>query len=452
MIDVNTFEFNSLPEVRSQLAFAPEVYIVDSTIRSLQSGVSGSCHTARDLIDIGVALDELGVRELIVNLSWKDGLDVCEGLARHRVRAKIVGTFRARHKSAPTWARDGVTAGVDEICFESAADAEQLKRLADPVLALGKKVSHGFAEGYDYADVVAICRAGIGLQLQSQSFHDSYFRFALTPEAAKVFYRALRRDVPDAPPLYVHLSNFYGNATMTAVAALTAGAAAADVCMNGIGHHCGHISLAEIAMVLEALYGVKTGLRLDRMVEVSKLVRERSAVPVPLPGPMTGDYGFMIDGAYWAAEAHVPYEDRIHAKFPIAPGSVGNVEQVVWAPGTITSDSVYAKLGVIGVPAESRSGDVVEDIIAGLEATLRQRARYPNWLTNNEFEQLCRDVVRARARVEQGLATERPRRTVAIASAPRSDARIREVASNKAGPGAAKRNGDSDRMSRRKTR
>jgi hypothetical protein len=389
-----SFEFNALPEARDSLSFAPDIYVVDSTIRSLQSGVSGSCHTARDLVDIGVALDDLGVRELIVNLSWRDGPAICEGLAKRGVDAKVVGTFRARHPMAAEWARQGIAAGADEICFESAQDADQLKRLAGPVLDAGKTISHGFAEAYAYEEVLALCRAGLDLDAQSQSFHDSYFRFALTPEGAKAFYRALRRDVPRAPPLYVHLSNFYGNATMTAVAALTAGASAPDVCMNGIGHHCGHISLAEITMVLEALYDVRTGIQLEKLVAVSHLVRERSEVPMPLPAPMTGDYGFMIDGAYWAAEAHVPYEERIHAKFPIPPQSVGNVEKVIWASGTITAASVRAKLGVMGIDKAQQTNDVVERIIEGLEVTLRQRACYPSWLSDNEFEQLCLDVVR----------------------------------------------------------
>jgi 2-isopropylmalate synthase len=192
----------------------------------------------------------------------------------------------------------------------------------------------------------------------------------------------------------VHLSNFYGNATMTAVAALTAGANAADVCMNGIGHHCGHIQLAEIVMVLEALYGVKTGIKLDKLTEVSHLVRERSGVPLPLPSPVIGDYAFMIDGAYWAAESNIPYNERIHAKFPIPPEMSGNREQVIWAAGTTNAGSVRAKLTAMGIPADEQKDEPVEQIIASLEAVLRQRTQYPTWISDNEFEQLCRDVVR----------------------------------------------------------
>ena len=393
------FEFNDSSEARADIGFAAQPYIVDSTIRSLQSGVSGSNHTARDLIDIGCALDEIGVRELIVNLSWKDGAAVCEGLAARGLRqAKIVGTFRARHPLAPEWAREGVASGCDEICFESAADTDALKRLAEPVLSSNKTISHGFAEDYGYPDVVALVQAGVALGCRSQSFHDSYFRFALTPEGAKAFYRTLRRDVPDCPPLYVHLSDFYGNATMTAAAALAGGADAADVCMNGIGHHCGHIQLAELATVLAALYGVDVGIKLERLTEVSHLVRERTGVQLPLHSPVVGDNGFMIDGAYWAAEAHLPYEERVHAKFPIPPDAVGNQETVVWASGTLNEGAVRARIRALGFVDDAIPEDAVERVIREVDACLRQRARYPSWLTDREFEQLCRDALRGSAR------------------------------------------------------
>ena len=386
-------EYSRRPEVQETLCFPSELYIVDSTIRSLQSGVSGSCHTAKDLIEIGVALDDLGVRELIVNLSWKDGFAVCSGLAAEDLQAKIVGTFRARHPSAPKWALDGIAAGADEISFESAPDSEFLNRLAEPLRNRGHDISHGFAEAYAYREVIDLCRQGTALQLQSQSFHDSFFRFGITPEGIKLFYRSVLADVPSCPPLYVHLSNFYGNAVMTAVAALAAGATAPDVCMNGVGHHCGHISLAEVAMVLEALYDVRTGLRLEKLRETSRLVQKLSGISLPLPSPVAGDFAFMTDGAYWAAEAHLPYEERIHAKFPIPPGTVGNREEVIWSDGTITPESIKAKLTVMGFSEQEINDIVVDRIIAELGAELRLSSSYPNWMPDADFDRLCHRIV-----------------------------------------------------------
>lgn len=390
---MRTLGFGFNPETASTLEFPSEVYIVDSTIRSLQSGISGSRHAAKDLVDIGVALGDLGVRELIVNLSWKDGLAVCERLAAAGLRSRIVGTFRARSPLAERWARDGLAAGADEICFESCLDGTHLRRLADPVLACGRRVSHAFAEAYTFQEVLDLCCQGTPIGLSSQSFHDSFFRFGLTPEAAKHFYRSVRRLVPDCPPLYVHLSNFYGNATMTAVAAMAAGATAPDVCVNGIGHHCGHISLCEIVMVLETLYGVRTGIRLERLRDVSLLVRERTGIPLPLTSPVVGDCAFILDGAYWAAEAHLPCAERIHAKFPVPPDQVGNAERIVWSDNTITAESIRAKLRAMGTPAKHIDDALVGEVITDLRVALERLPDYPRWLSDAQFERLCSAAV-----------------------------------------------------------
>ena len=103
-------EYNLLSQVQETLNFASEVYIVDSTIRSLQSGVAGTGHMAKDLVRIGKELDVFGARELIVNLSWNDGFAVCPAVAAADLKAKLVGAFRARDPSAPKWALDGVAA------------------------------------------------------------------------------------------------------------------------------------------------------------------------------------------------------------------------------------------------------------------------------------------------------------------------------------------------------
>lgn len=390
-------EYNSVPEVVQEMAFAPDVFIVDSTLRSLQSAVSGSRHSLRDLVTIGVALDRLGVRELIVNLTWKDGLAVCEKLAEQDLEAKLVGTFRARHPRAEEWIRAGAAAGVHEVCLESCQNADHLRRLADIALSRGCLVSHAFAEPYTYDEVVALCRAGQGMGLQSQSFHDSFFRFGLTPEGARYFYRAVQRDVSACPPLYIHLSNFYGHAVMTAAAAITAGASAADASINGIGHHAGHISLAEIVLVLEVLYGIRTGIRLELLKETALLVRDLTGCPLASGSPIVGDLAFALDGAYWAAEAHVPSAGRVHAAFPICPEAVGNSQRIVWSDRTVTPAAVRTKLARMGVVDEV--DDNLVGAVIGLLTRKLEHAAYPRWLEDAEFEALCREVVNEQRRL-----------------------------------------------------
>jgi len=385
-------EYNDIPEVRQTLNFPEEVYIVDSTIRSLQSGASGGHCTARDLVDIGIALDALGVRELIVNLTWKYGIEVCEGLAKANLRCKLVGVVPFYN---PVWQKvidQGAMAGVDEICVSSAANGEQIELAAELCHKNGKGISHEFAKLYSYPQVIDLCKKGIRCGYQSQSFHDSFslFRFAITPEGIKYFISSLRRDIPGMPPIHVHFSNLFGHATMVAVAALAAGANAPDVSMNGIGHHSGHTPLEEVVAVLECLYGVNTGINLKCLRDVSRLVQERSGIPVPISKPITGDYAFLIDGHFRANEANLPEEQKYHALFPFLPAQVGSQERVIWSDKQILPQSIRWKLSSMELPFDDQH---VDRILNRMGEILREKPFYPNWLTDAEFEEICREVV-----------------------------------------------------------
>lgn len=379
-------EYNTAPAVTRTLDFPAEIRIVDSTIRSLQWGVSGSRHTLADLVEIGKALDALGVRELIVNPVWKDGVRICEALAQERLSCKLVAAIKTR---APGWEQTtdaSLKAGVAEVCFDSIATPDQLKRAADLVRRAGKSVSHSLSTLYAYPAVIDVCREAARQGYASQSFHDSFFRFAITPEAVKFFIRSVKADVPECPPLYVHFSDFFGHATMTSVAALSAGATGVDVALNGVGHHCGHTSLAQVVLVLEVLYGVRTGIRLERLRDVSRMVADRTGVPMGETEPVVGESAFMLDGPIWAGEAGVPAEEKVYARFPFPPALVGSREVVVWSDRTMTDGSVRTKLSRMGLPP---TDGVVREILKRAGGLLARKRRYPRWLSDREFEALC---------------------------------------------------------------
>jgi isopropylmalate/homocitrate/citramalate synthase len=170
---------------------------------------------------------------------------------------------------------------------------------------------------------------------------------------------------------------------------LTAGASAVDVCMNATGHHCGHTSLSEVAMVLEDLYDVRTGIDLKGISHAAAVVNRHSGVPLPLTMPVIGEYAFMGDGAYWAAEEELANEQRVHAKFPFAPGVVGAEERIVWSDRTVTRDAVIARLSSLGLGTDDGLASRIEHALA---ATLAERRRYPGWLTDAEFGDVCRSM------------------------------------------------------------
>ncbi len=376
------FMLNRDSETEALLDFPDDVFLVDSTIRSLQSTVSGSSHRAQDLVDIGMKVDELGVRELLVNAQWADGIETIEGLAARRPKAKIVATFRVQHPDAKDFLRASIEAGADEVCLESPEDTNVLEAAAKTAQEQGLTISVAFAERHTWEEMIELAKVGMSLDAKSLSFHDSFFRFGITPEAMGVFIRRVRSSLPGHPPLYIHLSNFYGTSTMLAVKAIASGANAADVCLNATGHHCGHLSLGEVTMILEDLYDVRTGIALDRIDDAVDFITERTGVPIKAQQPVIGELAFMVDGADWAAEAHLPYDDRMHSRVPFEPQIVGSTETMVWTTRTASPWTMEVKLRSLGLPAAESDG---KRAFALLSEAVKAVKAYPYLITDEQL-------------------------------------------------------------------
>ncbi len=80
--------------------------------------------------------------------------------------------------------------------------------------------------------------------------------------------------------LSVHCHNDFGLATANTLTAVELGATSPHVCVNGLGERAGNASLEEVVVGLERLYGYRTGIRTEKLYELSRLVEELSGVPV----------------------------------------------------------------------------------------------------------------------------------------------------------------------------
>ena len=69
-------------------------------------------------------------------------------------------------------------------------------------------------------------------------------------------------------PVHWHGHDDFGLATAAAVAAVQAGATWVQGTVNGMGERAGNADLVEVALALEALYGIPTRLRLERAREL----------------------------------------------------------------------------------------------------------------------------------------------------------------------------------------
>jgi isopropylmalate/homocitrate/citramalate synthase len=90
----------------------------------------------------------------------------------------------------------------------------------------------------------------------------------------------------------VHCHNDFGLATANALTALELGVDSPHVCVNGLGERAGNTPLEELALALEKLYGVRTGLDLSRLYELSRMVEQLSGVPVAATKSVVGYNAF----------------------------------------------------------------------------------------------------------------------------------------------------------------
>jgi isopropylmalate/homocitrate/citramalate synthase len=107
-------------------------------------------------------------------------------------------------------------------------------------------------------------------------------------------------------PVHWHGHDDFGLATAAAVAAVQAGATWVQGTVNGMGERAGNANLLEVALALEALYGIPTRLDLTKARGLAALVRERSGYELAPWTPITGENLFTRESGAVASQFHDP--------------------------------------------------------------------------------------------------------------------------------------------------
>jgi 2-isopropylmalate synthase len=90
----------------------------------------------------------------------------------------------------------------------------------------------------------------------------------------------------------VHCHNDFGLAVANSIAAVEAGAREVQVTVNGLGERAGNANLAETVMILHSIFGAKTSIKTQYLVETAKLVERLAEVKIPITAPIVGENAF----------------------------------------------------------------------------------------------------------------------------------------------------------------
>lgn len=125
----------------------------------------------------------------------------------------------------------------------------------------------------------------------------------------------------------VHCHNDFGLSTANVLAAYEAGATGLNVAVNGLGYRAGNAALDEVAMALEILYGVDTGLRLEMLPWLGHLVEEITGIPLDYFKPITGKGAFSVE--QWKTASAMEAAGVRPFAFPFEPELVGRTPRLV---------------------------------------------------------------------------------------------------------------------------
>jgi 2-isopropylmalate synthase len=112
----------------------------------------------------------------------------------------------------------------------------------------------------------------------------------ISPSAMRVLISNIAQRVK--VPIDVHCHNDFGLAVANTLAAVEGGASQVQVTVNGLGERAGNADLSQTVMSLQSIYGISTGIKLDRLVETSRLVSRYSGISLLPTQPIVGDNAF----------------------------------------------------------------------------------------------------------------------------------------------------------------
>jgi 2-isopropylmalate synthase len=112
----------------------------------------------------------------------------------------------------------------------------------------------------------------------------------ISPSGMKTLITRIAKEVDY--PIDVHCHNDFGLAVANTIAAVEAGASQVQVTVNGLGERAGNADLAQTVMIMESIYGIRTGIKKERLVETSQLVSRFSGITITPTQPVVGENVF----------------------------------------------------------------------------------------------------------------------------------------------------------------
>ena len=269
----------------------PQICINDTTLRDGEQA-AGIAFSLDEKVAIATFLDTIGVQEMEVGIPAMGGdeAQAIRTIANLGLNAQLLGWNRAVLSDIQASILCGLTRihisiPVSDIQIQVKFQgqwANMFKQLQGAISFArdhGLEVSVG-GEDSSRADEIFLLEAAQFAQ-ESGAFR---FRFCDTVgilDPFSTFEKVKKMTAALAIPVEMHTHNDLGLATANALAGVRAGAVSINTTVNGLGERAGNAALEEVVMALRQIYGLKTNIQTERLLELSRFVAKTVNCPVP---------------------------------------------------------------------------------------------------------------------------------------------------------------------------
>lgn len=144
-----------------------------------------------------------------------------------------------------------------------------------------------------------------------------------------------------------HGHNDFSLGNACSLAAMRGGAKVIHTAMNGLGERQGNVATEELAMMLEMLQGIKTGVDLSKIYRTSQVISAISKMEIYPNKPILGRRSYQIESGITTHYMPMMEEQQIipsYAPFtPVVTGRPGNIEFVLGKNSGKASIEIYLR-------------------------------------------------------------------------------------------------------------
>ena len=306
------------------------ITVFDTTLRDGEQ-TPGVSFTRDEKISIAHQLSDLGVHVIEAGFpaSSTDEKEFVKQIASEGLESSICGLARATRADVEAC----VDCGVDLIhVFIPTSEVQRIhtiKKTHEEVIDITRSIVRFARDHSDQVMFSAMDATRTGITELTEVYMAAVDAGATilnvpdtvgvaSPSSMKALISTLAETI--ICPLDVHCHNDFGMAVANTVSAVEGGASQVQVTVNGIGERAGNADIAQTVMALESIYGIRTGINTERLVETSRMVSRFSGISVGPTHPVVGDNAF----------AH---ESGIHSQGVLAESST-------FEPGIMTPEMV----------------------------------------------------------------------------------------------------------------